>query len=240
MTGFEGDADLPLVTEQTDLLLETIHGLDDDAVRGPSRCAGWTRAHVLNHLARNADGLAALLEDVSAGRPAAMYASQEQRNADIEAGVARSAADLESDVEIASDRWLEAVAETPAEVMDVPVPRLRDEPEGERLRPRATTKMRLREVVIHHVDLDAGYGFEDAPPDFVLRELAESARRFTGGPAIRLDAGDAGSWRYGPADGDAIVVHGTPAALLGWVTGRTDGTGLTSDSGSLPALGRWG
>jgi maleylpyruvate isomerase len=246
MTGFADDPDLELVTRETDLLLETVHGLDDDAVRRPSRCPGWSRAHVLTHIARNADGLAGLLEDVSAGRDAFMYPSQQARNDDIEAGAGRSAAELEADVETSADRWLEAVADTPAEVLDVRTPRLRDVGDSERqeaLRPRVVPRMRLRELVFHHVDLDAGYTFADAPADFVLRELGESARRFTHAPPVSLDAGEQGRWRYGPedvADGDVTTVRGTPAALLGWVSGRSDGADLDTGPAGLPDLGAWG
>ena len=35
-----------------------VRGLTDDAARAPSRLPGWTRGHVLTHLARNAEGTA--------------------------------------------------------------------------------------------------------------------------------------------------------------------------------------
>src|SRR5947209_4673969 len=49
------------VHESTDRLLVSLDKLDDDAVGEPSLLPGWTRGHVLAHLARNADALVNLL-----------------------------------------------------------------------------------------------------------------------------------------------------------------------------------
>jgi maleylpyruvate isomerase len=243
MTGFSDDPDLDLITHETDLLLETIHGLDDDAVRGPSLCPGWTRGHVLTHLARNADGLRNVLQVAASGSDGAFYESQAARDADIEAGAGRSAAELEADVETSADHLLEAFAETPAEALDVRVPRLRvvDDPARQvHFKARSTSLLRLREVVFHHVDLAAGYSFADAPEGFLVRELGASGRRFTDGPPVNLDAGAAGHWHYGRDAGDAVAVSGSPAALMAWVSGRSDGTDLTCTADELPQLGEWG
>jgi maleylpyruvate isomerase len=48
---------LTLLAHETGLLIRTAAGLDDGTVRAPSLCEGWTRAHVLSHIARNADAL---------------------------------------------------------------------------------------------------------------------------------------------------------------------------------------
>ncbi|KIX77423.1 mycothiol maleylpyruvate isomerase, partial [Streptomyces sp. MBRL 601] len=72
--------DLTRLDEATARLLTVAGTLDDAALAEPSRLPGWTRGHVLSHLARNADALL----NVMAGRP--MYASAEARDADIEAG----------------------------------------------------------------------------------------------------------------------------------------------------------
>ena len=49
------------VDRATDRMLRTAATLDDAAVAAPSPLPGWTRGHVLTHLARNADGLGNLL-----------------------------------------------------------------------------------------------------------------------------------------------------------------------------------
>jgi maleylpyruvate isomerase len=243
MTGFADDPDLDLIVLETDRLLETAHALTDVDVRQESRCPGWSRAHVLTHIARNADGLRNVLLAAANGGDGAFYQSQAARNGDIEAGSGRSAAELEADLETSANRLLEAFAETPAEALDVKVPRLKvnDDPAHQSMiRARTTSALRLREVVYHHIDLDAGYSFTQASPAWLVREIADSARRFTDGPAVLVDGGDAGSWRYGPPDEDAVRVSGTPADLLGWITGRERGAALTSSSGRLPDLGPWG
>src|ERR671912_1751085 len=89
--------DLEAVDRHTALLLHTTRGLDDP--RSVSLCEGWTRGHVLTHVARNADGLAALIRSAVEGTGETMYASEETRDADIEAGADRSPAELVEDVE---------------------------------------------------------------------------------------------------------------------------------------------
>lgn len=53
----ENDPDLAsqLCREAQERLLLRVAGLDDGAMRAPSRLPGWTVGHVLTHLARNAD-----------------------------------------------------------------------------------------------------------------------------------------------------------------------------------------
>ena len=78
---------LTAVDAQTAALLHTARTLDDG--RASSLCAGWTRGHVLTHVARNADGLAALVRSAVDGTGETMYTSPEDRDADIEAGAGR-------------------------------------------------------------------------------------------------------------------------------------------------------
>ena len=50
-----------LLPEATQRLVRTVDGLDDDALAAPSGLPDWTRAHVVAHLALNAEGLASVL-----------------------------------------------------------------------------------------------------------------------------------------------------------------------------------
>ena len=50
----------PLVTS-TEAVFTDIEGLTDDQAREPSLLPGWSRGHVLTHLARNADAMVNLL-----------------------------------------------------------------------------------------------------------------------------------------------------------------------------------
>ena len=92
-------------------------GSTTTAVRGPSLLPGWTRGHVLTHLARNADGdgqpgAAARTGD---GRP--MYPGGARgAGADIEAGAGRHLGDLRLDLAESAERLLAAFADDfPAE-----------------------------------------------------------------------------------------------------------------------------
>ena len=92
---------LGAVGEHTSLSWPRPRALDD--VRAASLCEGWTRAHVLSHVARNADGLAALVRAAVDGSGETMYASPEQRDADIDAGADRPVAELVADVRNSAD-----------------------------------------------------------------------------------------------------------------------------------------
>lgn len=56
----------------------------------PSALPGWTRAHLLTHLARNADGLGNLLTWAETGVERSMYGPGNARDDDIEAGSGRA------------------------------------------------------------------------------------------------------------------------------------------------------
>lgn len=70
--------DLESLREATERLLTAVARLDNASVAEPSRLPGWSRGHVLAHLARNADALVNVLE----GRP--MYPDAVTRDSDIE------------------------------------------------------------------------------------------------------------------------------------------------------------
>src|ERR1700689_2077692 len=79
-------ADLESATRR---LLDEMAGLSDAAARQPSLLPGWSRGHVLTHLARNAEGSTRLLTWARTGVPGYEYESAEARAAEIEAGAGR-------------------------------------------------------------------------------------------------------------------------------------------------------
>ncbi len=164
---------------QTDALLGTARALDDP--RAPSLCEGWTRGHVLTHLARNADGLAALVRSAVDGTGETMYASPEGRDADIEAGAHRPGPELVDDVE----RTALALAEQlPRLGPDQAELRLERTPGQFLVKGKNIPFLRLRELVFHHVDLDAGLRLRRRRP----RGAAAPPGR-GGPPAARLRPG---------------------------------------------------
>ncbi len=219
--------DLASVRDATERLLSAAVKLDDAAVTEPSRLPGWTRGHVLAHLARNADALVNVLQ----GRP--MYISAEARDADIERDAPRPLDVQLADVRDSAARFQEAGA-VPADWSRTVELRGGVTDSASRVPFR-----RWVEVELHHVDLGIGYELEDLPEEFVEREIDFLAARFTGHadvPPTRLTNGTR-AWSTGrEADAPDVTVTGSRPDLLGWLAGRRDGSGLTADGGPLPAL----
>jgi maleylpyruvate isomerase len=227
-----------LLASVTDEILDAVREMDDAAVREPSACPGWSRGHVITHVARNADGLDNLLTWARTGVETPMYPSWDARNAGIEEGAGRSASDLESDLEASSEKLLEGLAALPVANRHVQV----RSGSGHLAPAHDVLWWRVREVAYHHVDLRTGHRFADLPASVVRRGLSEAVDRLSrkeGAPGLRLEVTDVpgiGPWTTG--DG-ALAVRGTAADLLGWLTGREDGAALDAD-GPLPALPPWG
>lgn len=106
---------LGTVDTATARLLGAVEKLTDEDLPGPSLCDGWTRAHVLTHLARNADSLVNLLLWARTGIETPQYASQFLRDSDIEMGARRPLAEQIDDLRAASDRWLALARAMPAD-----------------------------------------------------------------------------------------------------------------------------
>lgn len=84
--------------------------------------------------------------------------------------------------------------------------------------------MRLREVVYHHVDLEAGFTFADVDADLQRAFVDEEVRRLRAleaVPDLTLRTPDGDEWTVGLG---TASVSGERAALLGWLArGLTDG-----------------
>ena len=231
------------VREATQRLLAGLDALTDADVARPSLCPGWTAGHVLTHIARNADGLCRTLEGARRGEPVPMYDSTQARNADIEAGATRTAAELTADVargaQALDDAW--AGLDAAAWDRDMLHRRLGKRPVGD------TPAMRWYEIEIHHVDLAGSYGPGDWPAPFVADVLSESAgtlqARLPAGTAVDLEATDtAARWSFGPDGGRGITVSGPSWAIAAWLLGRTSPAAdlLSATGGELPPLASWG
>ncbi|MFI2639548.1 maleylpyruvate isomerase family mycothiol-dependent enzyme [Streptomyces sp. NPDC018610] len=220
--------DLESVHLATERLLSAVGTLDDAAVTDQSRLPGWSRGHVLAHLARNADALVNVLE----GRP--MYASAAARDADIERDAARTLDAQLADLRASADRFREAGA-APADWSRTVELRNGVTDSASRVPFR-----RWVEVELHHVDLGIGHELEDLPAEFAEREIDFLAERFGGHqdvPSTRLGTENGRIWTTGGgAEGGPVLVEGTTADLLGWLAGRRDGSGLVVKGGPLPSL----
>ncbi|WP_405545929.1 maleylpyruvate isomerase family mycothiol-dependent enzyme [Streptomyces phaeochromogenes] len=231
--------DLASVRDATERLLTAVGKLDNGSVAEPSRLPGWSRGHVLAHLARNADALVNVLE----GRP--MYVSGEARDADIGRDAPRPLETQLTDLRESAARFQETGA-APADWSRTVELRngVTDSASGVPFR-------RWIEVELHHVDLGIGYDLEDLPEEFVEREIAFLTDRFAGHPEVphtRVTDGTR-AWSTGRVSGDGgaegaegsgggpeVTVTGPAPTLLGWLAGRRDGSALSVDGGPLPAL----
>ena len=199
--------------------------LTDEEFDGPSLLPGWTRAHVLAHLVRTADGLVDLLTWARTGVETPASASDEAGTA------ALPPAELRAAVLAATQRLAAAVRELPPEAWAAQV-RIR---QGHDLPAAELPWLRAREVWVHSVDLDAGIGFADVPDDVLAAVVDDVFRRWDtrdAVPDVALFAGDR-EWGTG-----ALAVAGTLPAVTAWITGRSDGADLQAD-GPLPTLAPW-
>ncbi|MEV5381446.1 maleylpyruvate isomerase family mycothiol-dependent enzyme [Streptomyces sp. NPDC052721] len=219
--------DLACVREATDRLLTAVATMDNASLAAPSRLPGWSRGHVLAHLARNADALVNVLQ----GRP--MYASAEARDIDIERDAPRPVEVQIADVRESAARF-QAAGEAPADWTRTVELRNGVTDSASRVPFR-----RWVEVELHHVDLGIGYELEDLPAEFLERETGFLAERFSGRPEIpaTLVTDGTRAWTTGrAADEPGITVTGRPADLVGWLAGRRDGAALEAGGGALPKL----
>jgi maleylpyruvate isomerase len=232
------------IGEATDRLLASASALTDAGVREPSLLPGWTRGHVLTHIARNADGLGNLLRWARTGVTTPMYASREGRRADIEAGAGRSAADLAADVQATAIAFAAEAASLPDGAWAAQVRGLTGPP----IPGRGVLDWRQREVEIHHVDLAVGYRPGDWPGEFVTASLPGVAGEFAGREdtppcLLQPDGSGLGPFPIGPEQPtrQQVLVRGSPASLLAWLIGRDDGGGLrvSPDGAVLPVLPPW-
>jgi uncharacterized protein (TIGR03083 family) len=74
------------IEEGTELCRKAIAGLDEASYGAPCQLDGWSRKHLVAHLAANAEAIGRLVSWARTGAEQRMYSSPEQRNADIEAG----------------------------------------------------------------------------------------------------------------------------------------------------------
>jgi maleylpyruvate isomerase len=224
-----------LLRESTQRLVRTVDSLPDPAFGEPSGLPAWTRAQVVAHLILNAEGLADALTGLVQGEPTPMYRSQDARDEDIDKLGAAEPSELRDRLLAATTQFADAVAAVPEDSWGTEIERV---PGGPVFRAGAVPGMRLREVEIHHADLDAGYTRADWPPEFATLLLDSMAKRGAWTEPFRVHPTDVeGTWAFGEG---GPTVTGAAADLGWWLTGRGSGEGLTSDSGGeLPGIGSW-
>lgn len=226
------EARLHQVYDATARYLRELDGLTTDDLAAPSVLPGWTRAHVVAHIALHALGTSRALTGLAHGHPVPVYDSDERRDADIEA---MSQAPVDRLRELSFDACgrfkdaTEAIHGSDA-TWDAMIERT---PHGQAFTAEGIVDARWREVEIHHADLDAGYSPRDWPRaftsyifDLVLQDRGDSVdvRLHLPGGELVLGDGSGGS------------VAGDAGSMAYWLLGRDTGSGLTGDR---PTLGPW-
>lgn len=219
----------------TSRLLSTVAELDDETVAGASLLPGWDRAMVLTHLSANAEGLARVVGAAGRGELVELYpGGREARDAAIGAGRGLQARDLEHRLRESCASVMSALRAAPGQVWDASTVHYRA---GE-VRIGVMVVSRLREVEVHHVDLDFGYSPADWPSEWVMEEMDRAMfdlpSRLPPGLAVVLAATDTDQhWVAG--SGEAVELDGTLGELFAWVAGRA----TTVDGQEAPDLGPW-
>lgn len=227
--------------EATSRLVRSVDRLSDPEWEAASGLPEWSRAHLVAHLTLNAEALAGVLEGAARGDAVPMYSSQEARDRDIAELAGADPAEIRERMLASTTRFGQAAREMPEDGWPARVERT---PGSDRtFRASAVPGMRLREVEIHHVDLDVGYLPSDWPEGFAGLVIEAMTKRLAPTDGFGVYADDTGaSWTLGEArdSGDgAVIVSGTAYDLAWWLTGRGDGQGLTSSNGRLPEVTGW-
>jgi len=228
---------LAALHESEQQLLRTVDSLRPDDYREASVLPGWSRAHVVAHLALNAEGLARAVDGVAHGHDVPVYESDARRDADIEELAQAEPAEIRERLFAAGQALRDALALLDGDQWASNILRV---PDGPRWALAAVPDTRRREVEIHHADLDAGHGPGEWPADFAiaLLDLVTADRAADpDSPTFSVRATDTiQTWGVGA---EQPVVEGTAADLAWWLVGRGSGQGLTVDAGELPRLGPW-
>lgn len=177
-----------------------VESLDDEVLRQPSLLPGWTVAHVLAHVAGNADSHVRRTQAAIKGLMVDQYpGGMDGRAAEIEAAAQQPAPQLIADVR----RSAQAVDEAWRAPLGEAWTRITRDVGG---RERALSELparRWQEVEVHLVDLGIGVSYRDWPDDFVAawlpRVRAHMADRVAAGFDLpHFDDGrDELAWLYG-------------------------------------------
>ncbi|MFI5697249.1 maleylpyruvate isomerase family mycothiol-dependent enzyme [Kribbella sp. NPDC051586] len=208
-------------------LLALVADLDEPTARGASSLPGWSRGHVITHIAYFSEAMTRQVDEALQGRLIEMYdGGRPERDASIEAGADRSAADLRAHLTAAVTTLLSSwdkVSPT-----DWPLPILH---RNSNL--AAGLQATWRELTIHTTDLDLGVTPASWSSSFCLHLLDFLRPRTPDGIHLVLKSPTA-TWENG--SGEEVELTGALTDLTAWYAGRTTPSPIT---GPEPQLLPW-
>jgi maleylpyruvate isomerase len=166
-------------------LLATVDGIDDATLRRPSALPDWTVAHVLAHVARNADSHVRRFEGCRRNEVVDQYpGGYAGRAAEIDESARQPAVELLADLRASCAAFESACAAMTEDAW----PRLTRDVGGRERPAYVLVSRRWQEVEVHHVDLGLDYGPQDWPDAFVAqclpRMLDELPARLPAGASV--------------------------------------------------------
>jgi maleylpyruvate isomerase len=207
------------MADGTRMLLTDLAALPDQALTARTALPGWSRRYLLAHVAANAGALRNLVHWARTGQERRMYASNEQRDADIATGARLPAAELRAWIESSAQALAADLDAMPGQAWDAKVITA----QGLTRSAGEIPWMRVREVYVHATDLGAGTRWTDLPAEFLTALLDDvTARRSAkgGGPALAVAATDTGHTWEVAGTGAAIPVSAPLPDLSAYLTGR--------------------
>lgn len=221
----------------TRLFLDAVDELSDDELDGVTALAGWTRRHLLAHVGYNAQALRRLASWALTGERSPMYASAEQRAAEIAEGATWDATRLRAFVRDTARALADDLAALDNDAWQREVVTA----QGRTVRATEIVWMRTREVAVHAVDLDTGTGFGDLPADLcaaLVGDVGALRSKRGDGPALTLRSTAGDVWHVTGA-GEPVEVRAEACALARWLTGRGAHALVTAEGRPVPALAPW-
>lgn len=210
---------LPWMRQGTKRFLAVVSSLSDGEFRAASRLPGWSKAHVVGHVARNAEALTRLATWARTGVETPMYADRDQRAAEIEESAAAPPPELRESVVDTAQRLDAELGRLGAAQWAAPVRSAL----GRRIPAAEVPWMRIREVWLHAVDLGDDTLLSEIPDgvaDLLLDDVCAGLSTKDGCPDVVVAPADRDAeWRLGTGKARAVA-RGSAAELVGWVTGR--------------------
>jgi maleylpyruvate isomerase len=192
-------------------LLQSLESLTDEQCREPSALPGWTRGHVLSHLARNAESHVHVLQCAARGEVGEQYVGgAKARKQGIESHATDSAEELVASVRISiyalEGQWTATNSEGwQGHGINSA---------GASIAMSDIVFLRWREVEVHHADLALAFTFANWNSTYVRYELDRQVMMWRASKPMGLT----------PVPKLALQL--SPNERLAWFLGRTEVDGL--------------